>query len=154
MSNAAAFSGSYCDMRFVKSRKVAQIVVEIPIEQAAAFVAAFGAPDPAKECPVALARLVAEPKQEASRRRFGELPASQQAAMRCNEIGFQMFIVQRLRAAKRDVLNYESGAHRAARYVREWCGVKSRADLSKDKGAENAWIELDNAYFAWSRGLA
>lgn len=43
MSSATAFSGSYCDMRFVKSRKVAQIVVEIPIEQAAAFVAAFGA---------------------------------------------------------------------------------------------------------------
>ncbi len=50
---AAAFQGSYCDMKFIKSRSVAQVVIEIPIEQAAAFVAAFGAPDPAKECPVA-----------------------------------------------------------------------------------------------------
>ncbi len=53
----AAFSGSYCDLKFIKSRSVAQVVVEIPIEQAAAFIAAFGAPEPSKECPVAIARL-------------------------------------------------------------------------------------------------
>ena len=153
MSSATAFSGSYCDMRFVKSRKVAQIVVEIPIEQAAAFVAAFGAPDPAKECPVALARLVAEPKQEASKRRFGELPASQQAAMRCNEVGFQRFIVQRLRDAKRPVPGDESDADRAARYVREWCCVDSRSHIVAGRFTGDRWKELDDAYFAWARGL-
>ena len=154
MTNTAAFSGSYCDMRFVKSRKVAQIVVEIPIEQAAAFVAAFGAPDPAKECPVALARLVAEPKQEASKRRFGELPASQQAAMRCNEVGFQKFIVQRLRDAKRPIPDDESDADRAARYVREWCCVDSRSHIKAGRFTGDRWKELDDAYFGWQRGVA
>jgi len=154
MTNTAAFSGSYCDMRFVKSRKVAQIVVEIPIEQAAAFVAAFGAPDPAKECPVALARLVAEPKQEAPKRKFGDLPASQQAAMRCNEVGFQRFIVQRLRDAKRPVPGDESDADRAARYVREWCCVDSRSDIMAGRFTGDRWKELDDAYFGWQRGVA
>ena len=154
MSSATAFSGSYCDMRFVKSRKVAQIVVEIPIEQAAAFVAAFGAPDPAKECPVALARLVAEPKQEAPKRKFGDLPASQQAAMRCNEVGFQRFIVQRLRDAKRPVPGDESDADRAARYVREWCCVDSRSDIMAGRFTGDRWKELDDAYFGWQRGVA
>ena len=149
MSSATAFSGSYCDMRFVKSRKVAQIVVEIPIEQAAAFVAAFGAPDPAKECPVALARLVAEPKQEAPKRKFGDLPASQQAAMRCNEIGFQRFIAER----KGDKSGLTLGPLPATDYVRAYCKVNSRAELDKSETASGFWKELDDAYFAWSRGF-
>ena len=54
---AAAFSGDYCDLKFVKTRKVAQITIEIPLEHAAAFVAAFGAPDPVNGVPVGFARL-------------------------------------------------------------------------------------------------
>lgn len=47
--SAAAFKDTYSDLRFVKSRKVAQVVVELPIEEASRFVEAFGAPDPSKE---------------------------------------------------------------------------------------------------------
>mgnify|MGYP001613672248 CR=1 FL=1 len=57
MSDQAAISGDYCDLRFVKGRKVAQIIIEIPIEAAGVFVQAFGTPQPDKTVPVALARI-------------------------------------------------------------------------------------------------
>ena len=42
----AAFKATYSDLRFVKSRKVAQIVLELPLEQADGFIQAFGTPNP------------------------------------------------------------------------------------------------------------
>ena len=57
MSAPAAFSGDYTDLRFVKTRSVCQVVIEIDISQASAFVAAFGAPMPGTGVPVALAKL-------------------------------------------------------------------------------------------------
>jgi hypothetical protein len=138
---AAAFSGDYVDLRFVKSRKVAQVVVELPIEQAAAFVAAFGAPNPSTGVPVALARLAAAQEQQPAkeRRKFSELPPSQQAAMRCNEPDFQRFL------SVGDPVE-------AARKVRMACRVESRAELNSNANAASAWQQLEAGYFAWQRG--
>jgi hypothetical protein len=138
---AAAFSGDYVDLRFVKSRKVAQVVVEIPIEQAAAFVAAFGAPNPSTGVPVALARLAAAQEQQPAkeRRKFSELPPSQQAAMRCNERDFQTFMDA-------------STPDEAAESVRLHCGIRSRAELNSSPEAAAKWDLLEADYFAWQRG--
>ncbi len=57
----AAFTGSYADLKFIKSRSVMQVIVELPIEQADAFLAAFKAPQPGAERPVALALLNSAP---------------------------------------------------------------------------------------------
>jgi hypothetical protein len=144
MPAPAAFSADYVDLRFVKSRKVAQVVVEIPIEQAAAFVAAFGTPDPSQSVPVALARLVqqhekaGEPAKE--RRRFAELPPSQQAAMRCNEPGFWHFLGVK-------------DAGQAAERVRGLCFVKSRSELNTSPELAARWRTIDDDYYAWSRGI-
>lgn len=141
MSAPAAFSGDYVDLRFVKSRKVAQVVVELPIEQAAAFVAAFGAPNPSTGVPVALARLApAQDQQPAKeRRKFMDLPPAQQAAMRCNEPEFQTFLKV-------------STADDAAREVRRLCGVETRAELNSDERAARRWGTMEGDYFAWQRG--
>lgn len=56
-----AIAGTYSDLKFIRTRKVCQVVVEIPIEQADNFVRAFGTPNPHQEVWVALARLQAEP---------------------------------------------------------------------------------------------
>jgi len=143
MPAPAAFSGDYVDLRFVKSRKVAQIVIELPIEQSAAFVAAFGTPNPSTCVPVALARLSKEPEPAArkDKRRFSELQPSQQAAMRCNEVSFQQFL------GAQDMED-------AARIVRARCNVSSRSHLNADENAAESWRLLDNEYFGWQRGLA
>lgn len=57
MTESAAFAGSYADFKFVKTRSVCQVIIELPIEQADAFLKVFKAPQPGKERPVALALL-------------------------------------------------------------------------------------------------
>ena len=147
---AAAFSGDYVDLRFVKSRKVAQVVIELPIEQAAAFVASFGAPNPATGVPVALARLDGGVQEQSppakEKRRFTELPPSQQAAMRCNEPEFQRFL-----AGYCDIKQVPDSTLAAA-LVRSHCGVESRADLDRITDAADMWRSIDADYFAWQRG--
>jgi len=49
--------GTYSDFKIVKTRNVAQVIVEIPLEQAEEFVNMFGMPTPNMEKWVAVARL-------------------------------------------------------------------------------------------------
>lgn len=58
----AAIRATYSDLKFLKTRKVAQVVLELPIEQAGEFVSLFGAPDPSRETWVAVA-LLSETKE-------------------------------------------------------------------------------------------
>lgn len=155
MNEPAAFRASYSDLRFVKSRKVAQVIVELPIEDAGRFVEAFGAPNPATETWVAIARLQEPVKaqEKPAKKAWADLPYSQQAAMRCQEIGFQKFINQKMLAAKRYMDPSETHEDRAARYIREWCHVDSRSDITKGKFTGDQWKLLDDAYFAWQRGF-
>jgi len=143
----AAFSGSYCDLKFIKSRSVAQVVVEIPIEQAAAFIAAFGAPEPSKECPVAIARLdmtKAASEAEKPRRKLSELPIAQRAALLCNRHAFRTFVKER----------YASGGRvgddaDAANMVRKYCGVISRSELSMNVLAATKFEALEREFNNW-----
>jgi len=147
---AAAFSGDYCDLKFVKTRKVAQITIEIPIEQAAAFVASFGAPDPAQGVPVALARLNAPASQEQTeppvkdRKAWADLPCSQQAAIRCGEGAFQKFMSE-----------YNVGqvfdAETCAQAVRNVTGCNSRSELNEYGPKQDIWREIEAEYQTWLR---
>lgn len=144
MTDAVA-QGDYVDLRFIKGRKVAQIVVEIPIEAADAFLDAFKAPQSDKSVPVAIARL--EPsalKQqlqqsvEMERKKGGKL--AQQAGILCNEPRFMTFLS-------------ETGAllpaENAPEYLRRQCGVKTRADLDHDGNAAEVFRTIKWAYEAW-----
>lgn len=154
----AAFQGFYSDLRFVKTRSVAVISVEIPIEQASAFVAAFGAPTPGAEIPVAIARIdptkaageAPKPASEPNeRRRFHDLPLPQQAAMRCNEPAFRRFLAEREDVQGIAMMDLDM----AAETVREICCVQSRSEIS-DSAINNSgirWRELEADYTEWMR---
>ncbi len=144
---AAAFSGDYCDLKFVKTRKVAQITIEIPIEQAAAFVASFGAPDPSQGVPVALAMLNDKQRQEPpakDRKAWADLPCSQQAAIRCGEPAFWRFLAEEFG------VSIESNEH-AADMVRVQCHAQSRKDFDTEGLARKYWRELEADYQTWLR---
>lgn len=159
--NAAAVQGFYCDLKFIKTRSVAAITIEIPIEQAAAFVAAFGTPHPSAEIPVALARLdTTQPKPKAlsappqrdsepskERRPFASLPASTQAGIVCNEPAFWKYLIDKF---GRDV----AGAVTAADFVREYCEIDSRSELAANPKAKLRWELLASDYLAWRNVLA
>ena len=154
MTDKAVFCADYVDLVFRKTRKVAIISLEIPIEQSAAFVAAFGTPSQSTGVPVAIARIdpkaasdppkpAAEPS-ERERRKWSQLRPAQQAAMRCNEAAFQKFITGK-------VANGGNVGYTVEDAVRIACGVSSRADILDGSSAARKWADLDREYQAWLR---
>jgi hypothetical protein len=144
----AAIQATFADFRLIKGRKQAQLVLEIPIEEADNALAVLGGiPQPQSDCWVAVARLngVAKPKPEPTeQRKWDDLKLSMQAGIRCNEPAFQRFM--------REV--YDSEAHGdddvdAANAVRHICGVDSRSGLNDNPEAAEAWRDLDRSYQAW-----
>ena len=155
----AIIAGNYSDLKFIKTRSVAQVIVEIPIEQADAFLKMFGAPQPGKEIPVALARLVkepsvkaretaqthtrdnADPKADRPKRAFADLSLPEQAGIRSQDQSFQMFLMASGYAAADD--------HDAAEVVRRICNVKSRTELATDNIAAGKWLALNTSFEHW-----
>lgn len=164
MSAPAAIQAQLVDVRNVSSHKCVRLEIHVPAEQAGAVMAAFGWPTMADPVPVALARLLERitpenvhpefPKSE--RVPFTEKPYATQAALRCQETAFQMFLIETDRMPEGRV--GAEGVDKAADAVRHICGVTSRADIGKgpnDRSANDSgfkWRALDAEYYAWQRG--
>ena len=82
--------------------------------------------------------VVETPKPEVpkERRKFDTLPLSQQAAIRCGDNDFKLFMDA-------------STADDAAESVRERCGVKSRSEIVEGTPAGTEWIMLEDEYQSW-----
>jgi hypothetical protein len=149
MPAPAAISGTFSDLKTVKSRSVVQLVIEVPIEQGAAVIEAFGFPQPGAEIHVAVARLVAasttiehQPKDEKPRRKFSDMPRWQQSGIRCNEPAFWKWLIDR----------HNFGVdtpQEAAEAVREICGVFSRAELDSQPTAGERWDRMEAEFDIW-----
>lgn len=121
----AVITGTYSDFKLVKTRSVAQIVIEVPIEKAQEAIALFGVPQPGAEVPVAVARLVnvqERPALPKPKKHWDEMPRSQQAGILCADERFQKW------AASDD-------AEEAAKALRRQCGVSSRSELDTNPDA-------------------
>lgn len=156
MTANAAIAGTYSDLKFIKSRKVAQVIVEIPIEQAGQFTAMFGTPNPAEEVWVGIARLLhADPSPVATQseeqrgkpdgRKWDDMTYAQQAGIACGEPEFWRFLTEEKCAPDISVEN----ADEAAQSVRAWCYVGSRAELDREEAAAEHWRTLYGEYKRW-----
>ena len=173
-----AIAGTYSDLKFIKSRSVAQVVVEVPIERAADVVALFGTPQPGGEVWVGMARLkdnpnaAGEPDGKASgfepeeggstpppaatpRTPWSQMPPAQQAGIRCADPKFMAFLTARMAAEDaffeaHVVRPPVETADAAADVVREVCRVQSRAELMTNKVAAVLWRTLDTEYQEWA----
>ena len=150
MTSPAAIQGDYVDLKFIKSRKVCQIVVEVPIEAGPSVVQAFGTPLPDKNIPVALARLESQPEPAKKKRKMEEMQRSQQAGLLCTDRRFQTFMVERHDANiwmdAQDDIREQS----CATAVRQLCNVNSRAQFDgPNEKAAAAWDTLYSEYQAW-----
>jgi len=168
MSKPAAIAASLVDVRNIAAHKCIRLEIHVPAEQASLVLQAFGWPTAVDPVPVAIARL--KPEKSASeapprsayqaritsttgtwqegelqkpRRKFHDLPLPQQAALRCNEAAFQLFVSSRYPDI--DWLG------NIAEAVRAICGVQSRADLATDAEAAIKWRRLNGDYEAWLR---
>lgn len=154
MTDAAAISGTFAEFKTVKTRSVAQIVVEVAIEDAdRALKALGGVPQPGQEKHVAVARMTAqrevsdaEPIKE--RRKFEDLKRSQQAGMLCQDARFQTFMKEVHNA---DITAYgdEMRDRCCATSVRQFCGVNTRAAFDTNELAAAKWDTLHSEYVQW-----
>jgi len=157
----AAIAATYVDFKNVKTRRVLQIVFEVPAHEAEQALKMLGIPDAAQERWFAIAALknpeatpsvseptpaqVTKPQPERAKRDWRDLLPSQQAALRCNDATFRAF----LREQHGMTSNMIEGA---ADWVRHLCGVESRSDLDQGKyhAARVIWHQLDSQYQAWA----
>lgn len=167
MNDTASFMAAFADFKIIRTRKTAQVVLEIPLEAADAALSALGGlPNPASERWVAVARLQEPAARDApaaeapapadeldhptGRRPFASLSAAKQAGIRCNDSSFREYLSHRSRKA--GMPNEAMDMETAVAYVRGVCGVNSRAELDANPEARERWTKLQDAYWLWTRG--
>jgi len=149
MSAPAALRGTFSDFKLIRGRKCAQIVIEVPLEQAdAALQALGGLPNPADERWVAVARLNPEanqkkPAEQKERRRFNELPAASQIAIACQSESYREYLRFRY------VAEWIIGEADAGQWVKNFLGVKSKREVVPGSPAFAAWVEHYGSYEVW-----
>lgn len=157
----AAFQATYSDWRLVRSRKVVQVVLELPIEDAdSAYAVLGGMPNPGSEIWVGVARLdpkggdthsaelrhnntppasvSSPPKPARAHRSWHDMTPAAQAGVLCGDMSFQKF------------LGVTNPAY-AALEVRNRCHITSRADLNRNIDAATIWRGLVSDYRAFMR---
>ena len=88
-----AIRAAFSDFKTIKTRKVAQLIFEVPIEQSMdALNSLGGVPQFDSEQWVGIAPITAEAKPEKPKKRFNEMPLSQQAAIMCGDQQFVEFL--------------------------------------------------------------
>ncbi len=132
MSLPLALSATYSDLKFIKSRKVCQITLELPIEAAPGFVEMFGTPNPAEEVWVAIARL-AKPVEGKPER---DTSLAQEAGRLCDDPLFQKWIGV-------------DTAEEAAQTVRDICGVNSRSEINPRAHSGYEWRRFKQQFYDW-----
>ncbi len=146
-----AIKATFSDFKLIKTRKVAQLILEVPIEQANAALAALGGvPQFDSEQWVGIAPI----SQEAASRGEVEVPPSkkeitlaQRAGMLCQDGLFQKFILQGVdKSVLEGSTNISESAANALRYE---CDVVSRADIKEGTSAGEAFSVLLTEYDAW-----
>lgn len=141
MEDAAAILADYADFRLVKTRKVMQIICEVPIENAENVTKKLGWPNPHEGVAVAIALVDMKPDGTL---RKNEKPKkdsrTRHAAILCQQDGFKHFLRQVYRNEwNKAVCIVTDGAipdtaqtHEvAAIVVRTLCDIKSRSELDK-----------------------
>jgi len=154
---APVFKACYSDFRIIKSRKTAQIILEVSLESAnAALDTLGGVPRPDAEVWVAVALLdlktPAEPERPAVEgQKFSSLPLVRQAGIRCADPEFQKFIVERQGLSRTWAVT--GGEETAVDIVRDICGVASRSELSEANGGR-AWRQLEAEFQEWRHTIS
>lgn len=161
---AAAFQATYSDFKLIRSRKVVQIILEVPLENSATVLSALGGmPNPGEEIWVGVAKLdlsklqsgasapgeaLAESppgKAVASRQHKPVAPdkrLTQSAGILCADKAFQRFLVEADCAVD---VNEEA----ATESLRQYCGVSSRKEIMPGTDAATHFEAMHARFLGW-----
>lgn len=135
--------GTYSDFKTVKSRKVLQIIVEVPIENMQQALNVLGAPNPHAETHVAIAPLKPEATEGKPTVVEGKQPAplAQKIAILCQDQVFIRFLNERV--------NWVHDQYTAAECIRKCCQVQSRSEIENNQQAKEKWESIYSQFQAW-----
>jgi len=131
-----AIQGTYADFKIVKTRSVAQVIVEVPLESANEVVEMFGLPRPNEELWVAIAALHRQVKTSA-----GSNEAIQKAGMICRDAAFGRW----LRDAKIFAIDPDNPDD-IANALRSFLGIRSRTEMHDSPDTVKAFYRLIAEY--------
>lgn len=153
MSDARAITADFASLKWINGRKVLQIICEVPTERTEEVLAKLGNPS-GEGIPVAIAVLDIQPdvkkdlaeNAEKAKRRFEELPYSQQAALLCKDGCFRHYNYRH----NKDGTIYTPNESEIVQILYTKLGIKSRSELDdvNNANARNAFENLRDAYRA------
>ena len=82
-------------------------------------------------------------------RRFDDLPTPQQAGILCNDPRFQAFA-----AIRSGLPDTKFNVHASAEFLRDCCGITSRAELKNSATAKTRFQALRTSFDAWTGKIA
>lgn len=170
----AVTAGCFSDFKLVKTRNVAQLVIELPLERAdEALELLGGLPRPSREVWVAVARLTDNPFTEAAKptpapetptapavepeRHKRDVTMAQRAALFCQEKDARgqnlaaTFFAERYPHEWQEVeLSIPQADHdRADACLKYILGIKSKRELDTDIDAATAFQRISRELFRW-----
>jgi hypothetical protein len=169
MTKPAAIRADFADFRQVKSRKVAQLIFEVPLEQLPEVMQVLGWPRPDGNIPVGIARLVAEIGPDLKAEKSADKPVtpsasgegqdirrtysrSQMAAILCQDGDFCRWLFSTYSVEADGLIDegiikegseYAASAPTLLRFV---LLVDSRSELDTDPLKGEAWDKLYNSF--------
>ena len=130
--------GTYSNLRFVRSRKVAEIIVEIPIEAADNALKMLGSPKPSSEQWVAIALMNPSAAQIQPVNEVGENIVEISANI-CRDDDFRKFLA---RWTGQD-MDFDTGSTETAGMIlRRLLGIECRTELLTNAEAREAFENL------------
>ena len=138
---AKAIQGTYADFKIIKTRNIAQFIIEVPLEQANDAIALFGLPDPHIEKWVAVAML----QQNLLNRDESANKAIQIAGMLCNDPRFGEYLKTELGIPDVDPMVPDT----IANGLRAILGIQSRTEMHHNSDAVTAFNRVKGGYDKW-----
>lgn len=135
----AAFKASFHSLRSVVGRGQIQLIFEIPTEALSLVGGSLVA-----DSWYGIARLQEQPMKQEAKPKNRE---AQKAAMYAGNPQFWTFLWENHTISTDDV---PDPSEEAAQFIRDYCGVESRASLTSDN---KAWNALQGEFEAWKRDL-
>ena len=137
MTEPAAIRATYSDFKLVRTRKVAQLVFEVPIEGAEAIVNTLGLPRSDTDLWVAIARLQDVPEEP----KVAD-PMVREAGMLAKDPRFRKWVAECVGDGQM------CGEADAAEFIRHHCGIESRRELATNPDARAKWVKLRGDFYA------
>tara|TARA_R110000824_G_scaffold162525_1_gene338217 strand:- start:1297 stop:1725 length:429 start_codon:yes stop_codon:yes gene_type:complete len=142
MSDERVITGTYSDFKIIKTRQVAQVIIEVPLERSKEVIDKFGLPMPNEEIWVAIAQI----RTERSTGNARASKAIQQAGILCKDQTFGIFLQQHKNLSDVNPADHTT----IENAVRAVTGVKSRAEWRTNDGALIAWERLYKEYSSFA----